>query len=429
VLLPSRSLPYQGTELLADRLGVAVLGTQSDVVTWAVDAASFLGAPELDAARRLREAHRVLGATLHDPRAVAAVLTRIIGGPVAVYGPSGQPVTEPLADSVRLPTPDAKDRVTDSSAGPVCVAPVRAGNGRTADLWLVAPVEGAARSWTDTVQDLLDVGVFTIERWWATQRLSIERDARIRAGLFSDLLEGRLDRSEPLRMRAMEAGWQLDAWHVATHLAAPGQHDLLSLTDTVVSTFQDVGLDAVVVERGDGWSAWLSMDGEPTAENKRQLVGQLRSVQTRLAGSAEVSIGIGRHYRGVQGLVRSLAEAWDAARLARGRPASGHVVHIDRLGLAELLLAWASTETFAPTAAALLAPLREARGDLLRTLTTFLDSAASIAETSATLGIHRNTVSTRIQRIERLLGVDLSKPDDRLALHLACRVVVAEPES
>jgi hypothetical protein len=98
--------------------------------------------------------------------------------------------------------------------------------------------------------------------------------------------EGRLDKSEPLRMRAIEAGWQLDAWHVAMHLAAPGLHDLLSLTDTVVAAFQEAGLDVVVVERGDGW-----------------------------------------------------------------------------------------TETFGPTAAALLAPLLEARGDLLRTLTTYLDSS------------------------------------------------------
>ena len=37
------------------------------------------------------------------------------------------------------------------------------------------------------------------------------------------------------------------------------------------------------------------------------------------------------------------------------------------------------------------------------------------------LGVHRNTVGARIARIEALLGVDLSVPDDRLALHLACR--------
>jgi len=37
------------------------------------------------------------------------------------------------------------------------------------------------------------------------------------------------------------------------------------------------------------------------------------------------------------------------------------------------------------------------------------------------LGVHRNTVSDRIARVERLLGVDLSDPETRLALHLATR--------
>lgn len=40
------------------------------------------------------------------------------------------------------------------------------------------------------------------------------------------------------------------------------------------------------------------------------------------------------------------------------------------------------------------------------------------------LGVHRNTVAARIARIEQLLGVDLSRLDERLALHLASRAVI-----
>jgi hypothetical protein len=36
------------------------------------------------------------------------------------------------------------------------------------------------------------------------------------------------------------------------------------------------------------------------------------------------------------------------------------------------------------------------------------------------------TVSARLVRIEALLGVDLKMPDDRLALHLACRTSIAD---
>ncbi|WP_399896435.1 PucR family transcriptional regulator [Streptomyces sp. BBFR51] len=123
------------------------------------------------------------------------------------------------------------------------------------------------------------------------------------------------------------------------------------------------------------------------------------------------------------GLATTLGEAADAARLAAARPEVGHFLRADRLGMAQLLLEWARTETFEPTARKLLAPLRELPGDLVNTLSAYLDSGGSLAETAAVLGVHRNTVTARTERVERILDVTLKDRDDRLALHLACRTV------
>ncbi|MDJ0105608.1 helix-turn-helix domain-containing protein, partial [Rhodococcus erythropolis] len=81
------------------------------------------------------------------------------------------------------------------------------------------------------------------------------------------------------------------------------------------------------------------------------------------------------------------------------------------------------TDTFQPAAAALLAPLRDSNGELLETLSTYLDEESSLAHTATRMGLHRNTVSSRIDRIQRLLSVDLADPETRLALHLACRTI------
>jgi DNA-binding PucR family transcriptional regulator len=137
---------------------------------------------------------------------------------------------------------------------------------------------------------------------------------------------------------------------------------------------------------------------------------------------------VGRAHPGAEGIGRSLGEAADAARLAQGRPESGRFMHVDRLGLAQLLLAWTRTDTFQPAAQSLLAPLADASGELLATLSAFLDAESSVTETAAVLGVHRNTVTARIARIESTLGVDLSVPDDRLALHLACRTALRAAE-
>ncbi|RIJ53503.1 PucR family transcriptional regulator, partial [Clavibacter phaseoli] len=137
-------------------------------------------------------------------------------------------------------------------------------------------------------------------------------------------------------------------------------------------------------------------------------------------------VGVGRVHHGPAGIARSLAEAADAARLAASRPQSGRFLHVDRLGLAQLLLAWTQTDTFQPAALELLAPLRrQTTGDLLTTLATYLDAESSVAETASVLAVHRNTVAERIQRVQRILQVDLQDAETRLALHLACRTVLA----
>jgi hypothetical protein len=52
----------------------------------------------------------------------------------------------------------------------------------------------------------------------------------------------------------------------------------------------------------------------------------------------------------------------------------------------------------------MLEPLREQPGDLLATLTAYLDAESSLTETAAVLGVHRNTVTARIARAQELLA-------------------------
>ena len=100
------------------------------------------------------------------------------------------------------------------------------------------------------------------------------------------------------------------------------------------------------------------------------------------------------------------------------------VQHIDALGVRRILLGWYASESFAAFASSLLAPVvdNDADGQLLTTLETYLDSESSATLTSAALGVHRNTVINRVERLRMLLTVDLDDPEERLAVQLACRV-------
>jgi purine catabolism regulator len=63
------------------------------------------------------------------------------------------------------------------------------------------------------------------------------------------------------------------------------------------------------------------------------------------------------------------------------------------------------------------------RTQLLKTLRTLLDENGRKAETARVLHLERQSLYNRVERIEAILGVDLSDADARLGLHLALRVL------
>ena len=63
--------------------------------------------------------------------------------------------------------------------------------------------------------------------------------------------------------------------------------------------------------------------------------------------------------------------------------------------------------------------IAEGGPELVRTATVYLDEAGSAQRTAQALGIHRQTLYHRLERIERLSGLNLDSGQDRLQLHLA----------
>jgi DNA-binding winged helix-turn-helix (wHTH) protein len=57
--------------------------------------------------------------------------------------------------------------------------------------------------------------------------------------------------------------------------------------------------------------------------------------------------------------------------------------------------------------------------ELLPTLEAYLNSGCSVLRTSRVLGVHRNSVQNRLQRIYERLGFDLADPDARLLVQIA----------
>jgi PucR family transcriptional regulator, purine catabolism regulatory protein len=80
--------------------------------------------------------------------------------------------------------------------------------------------------------------------------------------------------------------------------------------------------------------------------------------------------------------------------------------------------------------AAVLDPLREddgAHGALFETLQVYLAEHGAWGATATKLHVHRQTLATRIRRIEELTGLSMTNPDDRTAAWLAIRTLQNHP--
>jgi hypothetical protein len=130
---------------------------------------------------------------------------------------------------------------------------------------------------------------------------------------------------------------------------------------------------------------------------------------------------------GIGGPVDTLAEArasWLQARIAARVAAHGsaapNTLEWPELGVYRLLGIAADPQLReAVTQPGIDRLLREGGAELVRTALTYLDEAGSAQRTAQALEIHRQTLYHRLERIEKLSGLDLDSGRDRLALHLA----------
>jgi carbohydrate diacid regulator len=118
----------------------------------------------------------------------------------------------------------------------------------------------------------------------------------------------------------------------------------------------------------------------------------------------------------LEGLRLSFKEAKTAVDLGRQMMGPGRIYHIDDFGVVAGVLS--GFEGMPRHNGDLVSVLR---GDheVSRTLSTFFDSNLSLTETAQRLGIHRNTLVYRLEKITSTLGLDPRKFDEAVQIKLA----------
>lgn len=154
-------------------------------------------------------------------------------------------------------------------------------------------------------------------------------------------------------------------------------------------------------------------------------VERLRQACEELAREEQVVIGLSDVDRGAASARRRMREAADAARIGRSLVADGGAVSYEGLGaykyLVHLELDDAPHDRYRQSVEELIEYDRKRGARLVETLERFLADRGSVAASARALYIHPNTVRQRLERIERVTGLDLGK-EDLLSLELALKL-------
>jgi purine catabolism regulator len=147
-----------------------------------------------------------------------------------------------------------------------------------------------------------------------------------------------------------------------------------------------------------------------------------RKLSVRLP--ATVSVGVGRSYPGPEGICLSFQESERALALGERLFGQGSATFFSDLGLHRLLFSVTSRgelEAFWQEYLGRLAEHDKKRGGtLMATLETWLHHG-NVARTARALGVHRNTLLYRLERIRDITGLDLEDGATRLNLFVALR--------
>ncbi|MFB7714011.1 helix-turn-helix domain-containing protein [Streptomyces sp. NPDC056105] len=402
---------------LAERLGVPLLVVREPALDAAVGIASAVAQPEAGrtallahAARRIAAAGPHLGpvlAALHailpaTDVALTDVTGTVLGGRAAALGPEERETGRVVRVTVPVPDPDRPNTAVLAT--------------------LTARSRSRATGWEHTVTAVLELAVAPLTAWAAMRRLSAERSGQASALLLARLLAA--DASTETRAEAAGLGWPVQGpfvvYAVAPVAAWDGAHDP---GPGLIALWARGGPGGPLVAHDDCWVAWQTVPPDSEGDSVAKAETRLRAVVSGLCGYVPVVGGVAGQAAHLAELGAALADATAAAGVAAaGVP--GVVVRADRLGAAHLLAALPAEALRGP-ATAVLSPLLEADrdGTLLRTLAVVLDAGTALTAAATTLGIHRNTVAARLERI-KVLGFDPDDPSQRLALHLACRVLL-----
>jgi sugar diacid utilization regulator/putative methionine-R-sulfoxide reductase with GAF domain len=376
-------------------------------------------------------------------RSILEAVGALAGGPAALYSPDGHRVrgagepSDGMPPRLHVPSAvlQAGARELRISAGrparAIDLVPVRAGPDVLG--LLAVGLDDQAGDSPGRLR-ALEHGSTVLALEMSKERAAAEVERRLRGDLVEEVLAGGLegDEAERIARQAERLGHRLPhrAWVMVlepdddeTEAAVLTRGDRLdaALSGLIRSRMPDT----LALVRSASAVFLVPDEVAPDLAACEKLAGQILAAAAPVMKPGSASVGFGNLANSVAELARSHVEARQALRLTRRAGGRGRVASYRALGAFRLLLEVQSPEALRRFVEELLGPLlqyaRSRDTPLLETLEA-LSAKRWIRRAAARhLGIHINSMSYRVERIQSLTGLSLDDPETRVAISIALR--------
>ncbi|MBM7831820.1 hypothetical protein JOE59_002525 [Agromyces cerinus] len=290
-------------------------------------------------------------------------------------------------------------------------------------LWFIEPAEHARP--LDLARASASAELVAEE--WARVRMSLEGESAREDELARELMLGRAEVRRAAAAELVESG-RFESGLLRAYVLSPGAP--ASGRGPAAESLERAARRARQALGGRGVLAFARRDHAvvvvPSATGRFADTDRIAGVVAESAAEAfGASTGAPRVAVGGEASVVAARESYREARRALGIAASfrlaPRVLHWDRLGvyrgLDSAAAAGLRSGDFQPGLERLAA---ERDGDvLIETLASYLAAAGHVQTAAARLGVHRTSLYNRLNRAQRILGIDLDDGLDRLGVHIS----------
>ncbi|MBD0323104.1 MAG: helix-turn-helix domain-containing protein [Aldersonia sp.] len=260
------------------------------------------------------------------------------------------------------------------------------------------------------------------------QRSVEEAEERARGDFVQALVHGSFSSEHDMRARAEHHDIDLDARFavfVAPGLLRRGSEDgtdsMVRLARYAASVRPHPSVRSYVTVIGDVLVVVRSLRSEPDATlDEMADYAHAMSLDLENRRGLSVPVAYGRPAMGADQVRESYREARVALGIARRLGRTGATAYQELRSYA-VLAQVADSEQGRLLVRDVLGPLR-AGADLLDTLTAYLAHGGNVNAAARSLNVHRNTMLAKLDRISRLLGLDIRLPENQFTGWLAIRL-------